>query len=87
MREAPLLKPRARSEGMATRRGVKQAATTPPDRHALGMGVLKAPLLARLAVWTLVNDALMEGARGADCIAGRPTRAGVWMVRSAEPAS
>jgi len=36
------LKPRARSEGMATRRGVRQVATTPPDRYALGMGVTKA---------------------------------------------
>ena len=39
---AQLLKPRARSEGMATRRGVWQVATTPPDLYALGMGVPKA---------------------------------------------
>ena len=36
------LKPRARSEGMATRRGVRQVATTPPDHYALGLGVPKA---------------------------------------------
>lgn len=43
------MKPRARSEGMPTRRGVWQVAPTPPDRYAAGMGVPAAPAVLSCA--------------------------------------
>jgi len=43
------LEPRARSEGMATRRGVWQVAaySLPPDRYILGMGVPRTLTIVR----------------------------------------
>jgi len=56
------LKPRARSEGMPTRRGVWQVATTPPDRYALGMGVPKAlTVVCGVCLWQVKRRSGADG--------------------------